>query len=106
MSDLPPNIDAILASIRSRMNEATPPGEAPEPATLPPIALLPAVEAEPAEPPAPDLARVSLAGSEMTLDALLRSLLEPAISAWLDANAPEIVERLAQAEIRRLTGRT
>jgi hypothetical protein len=104
MSDLPPNIDAILASIRSRMNEASPPpGDAPEALTLPPVPLLPPIEPEAAAPAAPDLAAVQLSGGEMTLDALLRSTLESTLKAWLDANAPEIVERLAQAEIRRLT---
>jgi hypothetical protein len=104
MSDLPPNIDAILASIRSRMNEASPPpGDPPEAVTLPPVPLLAPIEPEPAEAAAPDLAAVQLAGGAMTLDGLLRSTLEPVLKAWLDANAPEIVERLAQAEIKRLT---
>ncbi len=101
MSDLPPNIDAILASIRSRMTEEGPPAE---PLTPPPFPALPMIEPEPAADPAPDLAAVRLEGGGMTLDALLRSTLEPLLKAWLDANAPEIVERLAQAEIKRLTG--
>ncbi|KPF79152.1 hypothetical protein IP88_02460 [alpha proteobacterium AAP81b] len=98
MSDLPPNIDAILSSIRARMTEGAPIAE---PMALPPYPTAPAPEAPP--PPVADIGTVSLAGSEMTIDALLRSLLEPMLAAWIDANAPEIVERLAQAEIRRLT---
>ena len=43
--------------------------------------------------------------SETSLDALIKSLLEPMLAAWLDANLPEIVDRAAQAEIARLTGR-
>jgi cell pole-organizing protein PopZ len=94
MSELPPNIDAILASIRSRMADEAP-------ADAPPA---PAVVAEPA-PLLPDPAQVSLSGGEMTLDGLMRGLLEPMLQRWLDANLPEIVEKIAQAEIRRLTGR-
>jgi hypothetical protein len=90
MSELPPNIDAILASIRSRMNDETPP---------PP----PAPSAEPAVVVA-DLGAVVLDNGAMTLDTLIRSLLEPMLKTWLDANMPEIVERLAQNEIKRLTG--
>jgi cell pole-organizing protein PopZ len=46
-----------------------------------------------------------MTGGETTLDSLMRSLLEPMLQRWLDANLPEIVEKVAQAEIRRLTGR-
>jgi hypothetical protein len=41
----------------------------------------------------------------MTLDELMRSMLAPQIKAWLDANMPEIVEKLAREEIKRLTGK-
>ena len=41
----------------------------------------------------------------MTLDQLMRSMLAPQIQAWLNANMPEIVEKLAREEIRRLTGK-
>lgn len=98
MSELPPNIDAILASIRSRMTEE---GSASPPPPPPP-------EPEPevaAMPPAPDLGQVEVGGQATTLEALVKSMLEPMLQAWLDANMPEIVERLAQAEIKRLTGR-
>lgn len=99
MSDLPPNIDAILASIRARMNE--------EGAPLPPEPLppepAPVIVPEPA--PVADIGPVTLAGSEQTIDALLRSMLEPLIMRWLDANMPEIVSTLAQGEIKRLTGK-
>lgn len=97
MSELPPNIDAILASIRSRMaDDGT-------------ISLPPVAQAQPA-PPAPTLPAIDpgatlLAGGSLTLDGLMRQLLEPMLQRWLDANLPEIVEKIAQAEIRRLTGR-
>lgn len=96
MSDLPPNIDAILASIRSRMNEDgdTPPTEAPAafPSPLP-------------DAPVADLGSIDIAGQTLTLETLVRSMLEPMLQTWLDANMPEIVERMAQAEINRLTGK-
>ncbi len=97
MSELPPNIDAILASIRARINDDAPP---------PPAALEVVAEIAP-EPVAivADLGAVVLDGSATTLDALVRSLLEPLLKTWLDANMPEIVERMAQNEIKRLTGR-
>lgn len=97
MSDLPPNIDAILASIRSRITED---GAAPPP---------PAAAAAPATPgadlPVIDPGATVMSGSDMTLDGLMRSLLEPMLQRWLDANLPEIVEKIAQGEIKRLTGR-
>lgn len=97
MSEPPPALDAILASIRARVMEPEAGGEEPpEPAALPP-------------PPAPavPLAGVVIPPSSagMTLDELMRSMLAPQIQAWLDANMPEIVEKLAREEIRRLTGK-
>ncbi len=95
MTDLPPDIDSILASIRSRMtDDGAPP--------VPPMADAPVSEvAAPTINPGPAL----MTGGETTLDSLMRSLLEPMLQRWLDANLPEIVEKVAQAEIRRLTGR-
>ncbi|WP_303784760.1 DUF2497 domain-containing protein [Sandarakinorhabdus limnophila] len=96
MSEPPPALDVILASIRARVME---PGndeneDPPSPA--------------PALAPAPvSLANVTLPSSStgMTLDELMRSMLAPQIKAWLDANMPEIVEKLAREEIKRLTGK-
>jgi hypothetical protein len=96
MSEPPPALDVILASIRARVME---PGnddneDSPSPALAP--------------APAPvSLANVTLPSSStgMTLDELMRSMLAPQIKAWLDANMPEIVEKLAREEIKRLTGK-
>lgn len=94
MSDLPPNIDAILASIRSRMNDDTP-----APVELPAI--------KPAQPDEAidDIGAVVIPDGAQTIDSLMRSMLAPMLKAWLDTNMPEIVERMAQDEIKRLTGR-
>ncbi|MFZ4688330.1 MAG: DUF2497 domain-containing protein [Polymorphobacter sp.] len=95
MNETPPNIDAILASIRSRMNDDPQP-EMPElRARAEPVAPAPVV----------DIGNMVLGAETITVDALVRSLVEPMLKAWLDANMPEIVEKMAQAEIKRLTGR-
>jgi hypothetical protein len=93
MSELPPTIDAILESIRARVS-----GEVETPALAEPKPL-------PPEEPEIDLGAVSLERSAMTLDGLMRQMLEPMLQRWLDENLPEIVERVAQAEIKRISGR-
>jgi len=42
---------------------------------------------------------------DVTLEALVRSMLQPMLADWLDKNLPDIVERAVQAEIRRLSDR-
>lgn len=39
---------------------------------------------------------------DITLDALVREMLQPLLSDWIDRNLPDMVERLVQAEIRRM----
>ena len=108
MSELPPNIDAILASIRARMS-----ADGDVRAADAPPAFAPPIESEPGSAPATGtnaapatgIGTVTMAEPAMTLDALMRSMLEPMLQTWLDTNMPEIVERMAQAEIKRLTGK-
>lgn len=87
------DLDNILASIRRIVVED-------------PVTVLDLVEPEAA--PALKFVAVPDHAGAMTLDALVRSmiepLLEPAIKRWLDANLPEIVEAATSAEIKRLTG--
>ena len=94
MSEPPASIDAILASIRARVT-----GPEPDPE----LSALPAAP----EPDIVPLASVTLPPdmSSITLDALIRDMMAPHIKAWLDANMPEIVEKVAREEIRRLTGK-
>lgn len=101
MSDIQPSIDDILASIRARVTGA-PDAEVPDVVERPVVEVAEAVAVA-----MPELGAVEIpaTGDATTLDDLIRSLLTPMLKAWLDANLPEIVERTAQAEIRRLTGR-
>ncbi len=41
-------------------------------------------------------------GGDITLDALVREALQPVLTEWVERNLPDIVERLVQAEIRRM----
>jgi hypothetical protein len=91
MPEQPP-VDDILASIRARMTGEEPPPEPTEP---------PKAESETPVAPLPPLPEPS----ETALAAATRQLLEPMLKAWLDANLPELVERLAREEIGRLTGK-
>ena len=42
---------------------------------------------------------------ETSLEGLVRELLRPALSEWLESNLPGIVERLVAAEIARIAGK-
>jgi cell pole-organizing protein PopZ len=54
--------------------------------------------------PEPVAAETGIPGSQ-TIDALVRELLKPMLSEWLDANLPQIVEAMVAKEISRITGR-
>ena len=41
-------------------------------------------------------------GGDITLDALAREMLQPMLADWIDRNLPDMVERMVQAEIRRM----
>lgn len=91
--DLPDGgIDDIMATIRRIVADAPPPplGEI---ASQPPRL----------DAPAPAVIAATAPADSPTIDAFLRSMLEPMLRQWLDAHLPEIVERATEAEIRRLT---
>lgn len=44
------------------------------------------------------------AGSGQTVEAFFADLIRPQVEAWLEANLPEIVQKLAADEIARLIG--
>ena len=55
---------------------------------------------------APGAAEGIVRSAESSLDGLTRELLRPMMADWLDRNLPPIVERLLQAEIARIVGRS
>lgn len=88
-SPLDPGLKSLLDSIRQTVGGDSPPAEAPQADAEPPAA-----------PPAP------LPPAEgRTVEQFLADLIRPQVAAWLDAHLPEIVQKLAAEEIRRLTGR-
>lgn len=94
MTNTPTDLEAILESIRTRVTgeaaaEIAPPPEVPLPRKAAKLLPTPLVDA-----------------SGITVEALLTTLLEPMLRQWLDAHLPEICERIAQQEIRRLTGQS
>ncbi len=46
-----------------------------------------------------------VAGSD-TLEGVVRDMLKPMLKDWLDANLPEIVERVVAQEVARISGRS
>ena len=44
-----------------------------------------------------------LGRADRTLEALVREVMRPLLSTWLEANLPDVVERLVQAEIRKMS---
>lgn len=46
-----------------------------------------------------------IAGSD-TLEGMVRDMLKPMLKDWLDANLPEIVERMVAQEVARISGRS
>ena len=83
------NTDAAMDDIMASLREAV---------TIPEVV-------SPVVPVSPSVAAPPVVARDITLEALVRTALEPLLKAWLDANLPEIVDRAAQAEIARLTGR-
>lgn len=94
----------------------------PKPAAEKPVRAAPAAEAAPvpAEPIVSDSAaqatrgplealsrmivKPEVTGSD-TLEGMVRSMLKPMLSEWLDANLPRLVEDMVAKEISRITGR-
>ncbi len=44
-----------------------------------------------------------LGRADRTLEALVREVMRPLLSTWLEANLPDVVERLVQAEIQKMS---
>lgn len=103
---LDPNLASILDSIRATVGGEVPPTvHAPEPSD----------EFGPHDEDAPTSALPSKAGkkavaapsiaSQRTVEEFLSELIRPQVEAWLNANLPELVQKMAADEIARLTSR-
>ena len=71
-------------------------------ASPPPDALLSAQANEAVSTAFNNLAGSILAGSQRTLDDIVKDMMRPMLKVWLDDNLPSIVERLVRAEIERV----
>ncbi len=110
---LDPNLASILDSIRATVGGEPAPVSA-EPAVAEPEEAEPAPDpgAKPAKavrkaapaPPAHAQALPNAAGSR-TVEEFLAELIRPQVDAWLKANLPELIQKMAADEIARLTGR-
>ena len=85
------SMDEILASIRRIVED----GPAPEAVEIDEVLVDPAPAPPPPEVPVADT----------SLEALVRSMLEPQLKKWLDANLPELIERITRERIAQLTKR-
>lgn len=78
----------------------------PEPEMAKPILSERAAEATrgPLEALSRMVVKPEVTGSD-TLEGMVREMLKPMLSEWLDANLPQIVESMVAKEISRITGR-
>ncbi|MGL6042628.1 MAG: DUF2497 domain-containing protein [Sandaracinobacteroides sp.] len=107
---LDPNLASILDSIRATVGgEPVPPAvqEEPEPEE--------AAETDGNAGPRPAKARKASAAQnaapaqipagQRSVEEFLAELIRPQVDAWLKANLPELIQKMAAEEIARLTGR-
>jgi cell pole-organizing protein PopZ len=52
-----------------------------------------------------DTVKIDPAAGANTMDGLVRELLKPMLKEWLDANLPDLVERVVAREVARIIGR-
>lgn len=115
---LDPNLASILDSIRATVGgDAAPQPEAvveepepeevdaaPEPVAKPAKANRKAAGVSAAAVATPVVAAPALSGGR-TVEEFLAELIRPQVDAWLKANLPELIQKMAADEIARLTGR-
>lgn len=99
---LDPNLASILDSIRATVGGDTPLNPALDPDPDPEAEPRPA-RAGRAKASAQSAAAVPPASK--TVEEFLADLIRPQVDEWLKAHLPEIVQKMAAEEIRRLTGR-
>ena len=124
------SMEDILSSIKRIIADDVAAATRVPPVTVAPVTVAPVIDDEdvlelgppPADegealvsPSARDASRqalASLAGLKLdpgaannTLDGLVREMLKPMLKTWLDANLPDLVERVVAREVARLVGR-
>ena len=52
-----------------------------------------------------DSVKIDPSAGSNTMDGLVREMLKPMLKEWLDANLPELVERVVAREVARIIGR-
>jgi len=52
-----------------------------------------------------DSVKIDPSAGANTMDGLVREMLKPMLKEWLDANLPELVERVVAREVARVIGR-
>lgn len=82
-------------------------GEAPAGAAAPAKGLVSgkAAKASKAALAALDSVRIDPNAGANTMDGLVREMLKPMLKEWLDANLPDLVERVVAREVARIIGR-
>jgi cell pole-organizing protein PopZ len=104
--DAAPPVSEIMFEEAAPAPPAPPPPQfnPPEPRPAPPRddALLSRQTDEAVGQAFQTLAGSILAGSQRTLDDIVKEMLRPMLKVWLDDNLPGIVERLVRAEIERV----
>lgn len=91
-----PKLKAILQSIRETVAGDVPGAPAESGEAEPPLA----------QRPEPKPLRQGVPPGDRSVEEFLADLIRPQVEAWLDQHLPEIVQRLAADEIRRMTGKS
>ena len=80
-------------------------GEAPDASAGKGLVSGKAAKASKAALAALDTVRIDPSAGANTMDGLVREMLKPMLKEWLDANLPELVERVVAREVARIIGR-
>lgn len=80
-------------------------GEVPSPIAGKGLVSGKAAKASKAALAALDSVKVDPNAAANTMDGLVREMLKPMLKEWLDANLPELVERVVAREVARIIGR-
>lgn len=103
-----PRVEPVVAAplVEQPVAEAAPLPQTDAPAAREPILSERAVEATraPLEALSRMVVKPEVPGSD-TLEGLVTEMLKPMLREWLDANLPQIVERMVAREISRITDR-